>query len=372
MENIENILSGTEALIYRLRSIYGKFGYSSYKMSKFEEYDLYARNKDFLISDSIITFTDTNGRLMALKPDVTLSIIKNIEDLPDSIQKYCYNENVYRVSKSTDSFREIMQTGLECIGNLDSCRIGEVLYLAAESLKACSDSFVLDVSDLDILSALIDMITDSKHIRKEIIKCIGEKNTHGIYDICSRNGIDKECAEPLTALMSLYGKPADVFGKLLPIAEKANAGDRVEKLRECLSVFDGTGFENSINIDFSVVDDFRYYNGIVFKGFVEGIPESVLSGGQYDSLMKEMKRKSKAAGFAVYVDKLDRLINAPGSYEADYVLTYGSGDSPASVIKAIRKLSADGEKVIAVKDGEHKVNGKKSAVIENGEVKIIE
>ena len=38
-------------------------------MSKFEEYDFYAVNKDFLVSDSVITFTDTNGKLMALKPD---------------------------------------------------------------------------------------------------------------------------------------------------------------------------------------------------------------------------------------------------------------------------------------------------------------
>ena len=49
-------------------------------MSRFEEYDFYARNKDFLVSDRIITFTDSRGRLLALKPDVTLSIIKSGSD----------------------------------------------------------------------------------------------------------------------------------------------------------------------------------------------------------------------------------------------------------------------------------------------------
>ena len=69
-----------------LRRLYGKFGYTQYKMSKFEEYDLYVRNKSFLVSDSVITFTDTNGKLMALKPDVTLSSVKNSKDAPDFVQ----------------------------------------------------------------------------------------------------------------------------------------------------------------------------------------------------------------------------------------------------------------------------------------------
>ena len=66
-----------EKVGFRLRSLYNGFGYSQYKMNKFEEYDLYAQNKDFLMSDSAITFLDTNGKLMALKPDVTLSLVKN-------------------------------------------------------------------------------------------------------------------------------------------------------------------------------------------------------------------------------------------------------------------------------------------------------
>ena len=100
-----------ERVIYSLRTLYNASGYAQYKMSKFEEYDLYARNKDFLISDGIITFMDTNGKLMALKPDVTLSIIKNSKDDPESVSKVYYNENVYRISKGTRSFKELMQVG---------------------------------------------------------------------------------------------------------------------------------------------------------------------------------------------------------------------------------------------------------------------
>ena len=88
----------TEAFSSALRILYSRYGYSRYKKNKFEEYDLYAKNKDFLISDSVITITDVGGKLMALKPDVTLSIAKNTRDEP-GIRKLYYNENVYRVIK---------------------------------------------------------------------------------------------------------------------------------------------------------------------------------------------------------------------------------------------------------------------------------
>ena len=90
----QNILKFEEKIVFYLRSLYSGYGSKPFKMSKFEEYDLYSKNKDFLVSEGVITFNDTNGRLLALKPDVTLSIIKNMKDLKGVTEKYYYNENV--------------------------------------------------------------------------------------------------------------------------------------------------------------------------------------------------------------------------------------------------------------------------------------
>ena len=70
-------LKWEERALLRLRQLYSSYGYEPFKMSKFEPYDLYLNHKEFLISEGAITFTDTDGTLMALKPDVTLSIVKN-------------------------------------------------------------------------------------------------------------------------------------------------------------------------------------------------------------------------------------------------------------------------------------------------------
>jgi ATP phosphoribosyltransferase regulatory subunit len=138
-------------------------------MSKFEEYELYVKNKEFLVGDNVITFNDTDGRLLALKPDVTLSIIKNTVYEKGCKQKVYYNENIYRVSKKTHRFKEIMQAGLECIGDIDEYQIFEVLYLAGLSLKAISDDFTLSVSDVKIVNDILTVANVSDGGKKEIL-----------------------------------------------------------------------------------------------------------------------------------------------------------------------------------------------------------
>ena len=176
MELDFNILRSGEQTIFRLRSLYERYGYRRFKMSKFEEYDLYVRNKDFLVSDRMITFTDARGVLMALKPDVTLSIIKNTRDNEKGPRKVYYNETVYRTGKSNETFQEIVQTGLECIGDLDLYHIYEVIALAVESLAEISPDYVLDVSHMGLVSGFIEAAGVPLSDYAEIMSAVREKN----------------------------------------------------------------------------------------------------------------------------------------------------------------------------------------------------
>lgn len=317
-----SVLKTDEIAVFKLRSLYGSFGYTKYKFSKFEEYDLYAGNKDFLVSDNVITFTDTDGKLLALKPDITLSIIKNAALKDDELRKVYYNENVYRVSKGTGSFKEIMQVGLECMGKIDNYCIYEVLLLAAKSLENISDSWALDVSHLGILSAALDIAGAKGETRKKLTACIGEKNLHEIKAICEKEGLK---SETIIKLLSACGR-AD---KILPILADMSEGrciPAVEQLYNIMTALEKLGYEDKIRVDFSAVSDINYYNAFVFKGYIDGMADSVLSGGQYDNLMRKMGKKAGAIGFAVYLDALegaadDMLSNADtGCHENDGML----------------------------------------------------
>ncbi len=299
----DSILTNEEKIIFTLRALYDRCGYSLYKMSKFEPYDLYVRNKDFLISDQVITFTDINGKLMALKPDVTLSIIKNSKDAPGEVQKLYYNENVYRVAGAGRNYREIMQVGLECIGDIDHACVSQVVSLALQSLQAISVKSVLDLSHPGIVSAVVEGMDES--VKAALLKCVDEKNRHELALLCRQNGVDASTAELLAALIGCYGAPDAVMAKLrqLPLPQAGMAA--VEELEQVLTAL---GSAENLRIDLSTVSNTKYYNGITFKGFIDGVPESVLSGGRYDRLLRRMGKNSGAIGFAVYLDALERFV----------------------------------------------------------------
>ncbi|MBQ8539723.1 MAG: ATP phosphoribosyltransferase regulatory subunit [Ruminococcus sp.] len=341
-------LSFNEKVIFKLRKLYARHGYSQYKMNKFEEYDLYARNKDFLISDSVITFTDTNGKLMALKPDVTLSIIKNSKDTPDTLQKVYYDENVYRIAKGTNTFKEIMQVGLECVGDIDKYAISETLMLACLSLKTISDNSVLDISHLGIITAVFDAFDIPSFARKEMLKFISEKNIHELSSLCSEIELTDEKVEIIKSLIAISGKPEVVLPQLTDTLSGVIDTTVIEELKEIIDSFDDD-LKDMINIDFSVISDTRYYNTIVFKGFIEGVPTSVLTGGQYDKLLQKMKRKSGAIGFAVYLDVLDRLAQTSNEYDVDIILLYTSESKINDIKNKVKELSKNGDTVFACK-----------------------
>ena len=344
-----DILKNEERAIFALRALYKEYGYLPFKMSKFEEYDLYVRNKDFLVSDSVITFNDTNGMLLALKPDVTLSIIKNTTDKPGCKEKVYYNENVYRVSGSTHRFKEIMQTGLECIGDIDLYDILEVLYLAAKSLDTVSSDFALDISHMGVFKAVLDATGKDELFKKEIIRLVSEKNRHEAAALLEENGVDATLSANLLSFIDLYGKPDEVISKLDGICTDDEAKKALYELKELWSLLSMTEFADRIRVDFSVINDMNYYNGFVFKGFINGIPEGVLAGGQYDALMERMGRRSGAIGFALYLDLLENFNREEKGYDVDVLLLYSDKTDIRRVFDRVRSLTAASLTVTAQK-----------------------
>ncbi len=335
------ILKNEEKVLFGLRNLFGSYGYSRFKMSKFEEYELYVRNKDFLVSDSVITFTDTNGRLMALKPDVTLSIVKNTKET-DGVQRLYYDENVYRVSDKTHAYKEILQAGLECIGDLDEYNLCEVLLLAAKSLALISDDCALNISHLRVTSALLER-PELRPIRRELMTCIGEKNSHGIASLCAERGVDTEITRKLQLLTETYGPADEVLPKLAAAFTDETAQSALAELKTVTAFLEQVGSVR-VWVDFSLVSNMNYYNGLVFRGFVKGVPTGVLSGGQYDNLMKRMHKNARAIGFAVYLDLLERMTEEK-EYDVDVLLTYTDATPIQTVLDKAAELTEQGNRV---------------------------
>ena len=328
MKNLQN----SEKAMFCLRDLYRHYGYQPYKMSRWEEYELYVRNKDFLVSDQVITFSDRSGRLLALKPDVTLSIIKNAPESLSEVQKVYYNENVYRADKSSGVFKEILQTGLECIGNLGMCEITEVVLLAAKSLALMGQHFVLDLSHMGLISAVMDAAGLSEDQRYQAATYLRQKNTHELRELCIELKCADDVAAKLCALVEYSGSMKWVLAQMEIILTREQELRALSELKMICSVLSEQGFEDNVRIDFSVGSDMKYYSGVVFKGYLEGVPASILSGGRYDKLLLKMGKSGGAIGFAIYLDMLEQLQKSPKKYDLDTVFLHKETDMPTLVM----------------------------------------
>ena len=311
MDYSEDVLRHDEQAVMRLRTLYCRFGYSQYRMSRFEEYSLYAENKDFLPSGNIITFTGAGGRLMALRPDVTLSIVKNVKDDSLPIKLY-YNENVYRPDGY--EFKEQMQVGLECIGEIDAHQAGEVMMLAKRSIETLGKHSYLDISHMGFLNGLFKKEELTPEQRADLLQMLSERNPHGLSLLCDKYSLGKETRDAVTKLTEIYGPFEETIAKLDIININEETDRALGELEDIHNELKRLGVESDINLDFSIVNDLSYYSGTIFQGYIEGIPAKVLSGGRYDKLLRKFGKNSGAIGFAVYLDLIERLI--PSDAEA--------------------------------------------------------
>ncbi len=330
-----------ERMALTLRSIYESYGYRPYKMSKFEEYELYSSNIDFLGEGGVLTFTDVNGKLMALKPDVTLSIVKNSRGNVGT-QKVHYRENVYRRNARGGSFKEMLQSGIECIGSIDIVETTEVLLLALKSLTATERSYRLDISHIGVLSELIGENVPSK-IKDELFTCIKRKNAGGIIELMNANSLDVDRFSALASAISQNRSAAEMIAHLRNIPYLTNCR-ALDELEEIVSVLSSLGYANNVGIDLSVVNDMNYYRSLIFRGYIDCIPEAILFGGRYDDLVKKMGRCCGALGFAVALDRLQELSQV-NSDCARALLIYSDNVTVNQIISASDELRRSGYSV---------------------------
>ena len=209
-----------------LDALYRMSGYERYRMNKFEPYDLYLEHRGFLRDDAVISFTDPRGRLMALKPDVTMSIVKNAS-ADAAVERLFYIENVFRVPPGGSEFAEIAQMGLECLG-CDSGRVqsdvdAEVVALACRTLDVCGGRSRLAVSHMGFLSALLDACLLEDKPREQAHRCIRLKNAAGLADVLRGAGAPSESQDALLGALAVSSplSSAVEFLKALPLSRVA-------------------------------------------------------------------------------------------------------------------------------------------------------
>ncbi|MBW5395352.1 ATP phosphoribosyltransferase regulatory subunit, partial [Brachyspira hampsonii] len=332
-----------------------QYGYKKIKLSKFEDYNLYNNYRDFIQTEHILTFMNLNGSLQSLRPDVTLSIVKKVlKDNDKLTKKIYYIEDIYKIDEVSNEYEEIQQVGVEIIGTLSKYSNLEIISMAIDSLKSINDEYILEISSIDFMFALIDELNLDEDKKLEILNFIYSKNKHDLEKALIENNINDKYKNYIISLADLSGNYNEVLKKIKSIIINDKMKKAYDELESLCAVFESYDNFNNILLDFSIESKLGYYNGIIFKGYIKGNNDAVLSGGRYDKLLDKFnshtskdENKKNAIGFAVYMDKLYNQNTEKNEYDFDILILYKSGEEKfllnkvQSFIKENKKVRTD-------------------------------
>jgi len=241
----------------------------------------------------------------------------------------------------------MFQVGVENIGSSTSYMSVEVISLAVQSLALISSDAVLDLSHTGYVDGLLASLPIEEPSRRVLRTCIDSKNAHELRDTVPKNLTESDL-ERLQAVARLSGPLPDALDRAIALAKGPEMITAVEELRMHERALSALGLASTLRLDFSITSNAKYYNGLMMRGYIDGVPGVVLSGGQYGPLLHRMgKSGASAIGFAIYFDELARYFSAEEDSAVETVILYQQDADPVAVASAVQACILRGERVWA-------------------------
>lgn len=326
MKNYIKNMSKKDLVLLNIRKMYDSYGYKKISLPSFEEYDLYNENKDF-IDRNVLTVMSPNGKLLALRPDITLSVAKKVsKDQSLKYSKIYYQENTYNLTKYV-GYEEDEQLGIELIGKESTFLDFEIINLAVKSLDIINKKSMIVLSHAGFISSIFENFDLEYETKEQILDCINRKNSHDIQKILKRNEhISENVKKLIYKIPELSGNLENIEKELLKYEINVNTKKILSELKQLNSLLMKFYKKSKIIFDFSVVKNLNYYNGIILQGYIEGFPNVILTGGRYDKLFEKFGVDTGAVGFAILTDGLKGYYKDTDKKDFEVLIAYDNSD----------------------------------------------
>ena len=326
MKNYIKNMSKKDLVLLNIRKMYDSYGYKKISLPSFEEYDLYNENKDF-IDRNVLTVMSPNGKLLALRPDITLSVAKKVsKDQSLKYSKIYYQENTYNLTKYV-GYEEDEQLGIELIGKESTFLDFEIINLAVKSLDIINKKSMIVLSHAGFISSIFENFDLEYEIKEQILDCINRKNSHDIQKILKRNEhISENVKKLIYKIPELSGNLENIEKELLKYEINDNTKKILSELKQLNSLLMKFYKKSKIIFDFSVVKNLNYYNGIILQGYIEDFPNVILTGGRYDKLFEKFGVDTGAVGFAILTDGLKGYYKDTDKKDFEILIAYDNSD----------------------------------------------
>ncbi len=263
---------------------------------------------------SFLDWDGWSGERVVLRPDGTIPVARLYIDsmAEQGLAKLFYVTNVFAFEETGQESREGWQGGAELIGVNSAIADVELLALALDVLQSLGlEDIKVRLSHAGLVRAILAELELGPGEQMRIFDQLLDGDT----EVLSRLKPDKpELVEALTVLLGMKGKPSGflknvkaLFSQKLPELESP-----LDNFIAITDLVQALGYD--CQIDLASGKGFEYYTGVIFHLFIG--EENIGGGGRYDALISLMGEKdTPAAGFALYLDRLMKLVKPEASAE---------------------------------------------------------
>ena len=302
----------------KLRRHFSVCGFDPVLPSSLEYYDTYSEIKNRIPQERMFKFTDSDGRLLVLRPDTTLAISRiAATKLGCARARLCYFADKWDMQNAGGLFsREIYQAGVECLGEEGVFSDAQAVAFAIECLRAVGvKNFILDIGHVGYFKGILKECglndTDAETVRR----CINSKDAVHAEKLLRKRGVSGETLNRVLALPALFGG-AEIFERAYALTDNCEARAAVDYLRKFNALLSDMGYAEELRFDLGTVKRLSYYSGIVFSALVKEVGAPVLSGGRYDNLAADFGKHIPAVGFAIGLKRIMIALERQGGFSA--------------------------------------------------------
>ena len=308
---------GAEARLRRMvedvaMSVFEAWNYEEVITPSVDYYDLFEQGMGQREAQRGFRFTDNDGRLLALRPDVTSSVARMaatlLSERPRPL-RFCYAAPVFRQQTQSHAEwrRENTQLGCELIGTGGKPADLEVLRLAAEILSRLNleSRYCITINNVEMFNGVAAQMSLEAPAREQLRRLIDTREADELQRFLASYGNGET---------RVFAQPTQLIGKrnVIEAARRTIANQRsvaaLDSLDELWTEIESLGLEDSFEIDLGDVSSLDYYTGLSLKVFVHGAGSSVGRGGRYDGLTGSFGRAEPAVGFVLNLDALTEVL----------------------------------------------------------------
>lgn len=354
--------SGREARLRRsveeiVMSVFDGWSYEEITTPTVDYYSLFEHGMGSAEAHRAFRFTDTDGRLLALRPDVTSGVARAAVTMfaeRDRPLRLCYAAQVFRQQPQSHSEwrRESTQTGCELLGANTRGADMEVLAIASEILQrlGLADNHLITLNDVGIYKGIAARLQLDPASRDEMRQLVDSRNAADLERFLDTRALAHDECGALVHLTQLAGKRGTLESARRMITN-ASSSEALERLDQLWQVIESLDVEHNFEIDLGDVAKLDYYTGLTFNIYVNGAAARIGSGGRYDGLTAAFGKAEPAVGFVLDLDALTTVLLARVGHpnlvqETERKVSPISNSDPGLLFREAMAKREEGERVL--------------------------